>query len=228
MKQLKPAQRRERMRENYRDAMNEARKDASDPGLRDAYKEIPRAPIRIVTCPLGKAINHGGLLRLAEAFRLEAVDFAPERDAVWDSSGGTGAHFWQEMRWIDAAESIPEARRAGHRIYGLSLDEGAVPISEVEWSFPATLVFGEEKTGIPPDVEELLDVKVAIPLFGLVTSINVGQAAAIVVNDAVTAFRAQNPDFEPARNASRKLLGLDEINYSQQPEGQTETMESSD
>ena len=228
MKRLKPKQRRERTRENYREAMDQARQDASEPGLRDAYPAISRAPIRLIACPLGKAVNHGGLLRLAEAYRLELVDFQVEEDRVQDVSGVTGAHFWQEYRWIDAADSISEAKERGYRIYGLALEDGAVPLGDVEWEFPAAIVLGEEKTGIPPDVRELCDVKVAIPLFGMVTSINVGQAAAITVEAAVSAYRSQNPEFEPVRNASRRLLGLPDASYgppSEGPEGTTESSE---
>ena len=130
------------------------------------------------------------------------------------------------MRWIDAAEAIVEAKSNGYRIFGLAIDDDAVPVSEVEWSFPAAIVLGEEKTGMPPDVEKLCDVKIAIPLFGMVTSINAGQAAAIAVNAAVSAYRAKNRDFEPVRNASRRLLGLTEVNYQQSSADQRETTES--
>jgi len=227
MRRLKPKQRRERMRENYREAMEEAGRDAGEPGLRDAYPAISRAPIRLVVCPLGKAVNHGGLLRLAEAYRLELVDFQVEEDRVQDVSGDTGAHFWQEQRWIDAADSIAEAKGKGHRIYGLALDDEAIPLGDVEWVFPAAIVLGEEKTGIPPDVKELCDAKIAIPLFGMVTSINVGHAAAITVEAAVSAYRRECPEFEPVRNASRRLLGLADASYPQRPEGQDGTKGSS-
>ena len=228
MKRLKPSQRRQRMRENYREAMAQARRDASEPGLRDAYPAIARAPIRLIACPLGKAINHGGLLRLAEAYRLELVDFQVEEDRVQDVSGVTGAHFWQEFRWVDAADSIAEAKEMGYRIYGLALDDEAVPLGDAEWEFPAAIVLGEEKTGMPPDVQELCDVKIAIPRYGMVTSINVGQAAAITIEAAVSAYRKKNPAFEPVRNASRRLLGLPDASYGPPREGPEGTTESSE
>ena len=227
MRRLKPRQRRDRVRENYRDAMEQAGRDAGEPGLRDAYPAISRAPIRLVVCPLGKAVNHGGLLRLAEAYRLELVDFQVEEDRVQDVSGDTGAHFWQERRWIDAADSIAEAKEKGYRVYGLAMDDEAIPLGDAEWEFPAAIVLGEEKTGMPPDVLDLCDLKIAIPLFGMVTSINVGHAAAIAVEAAVSAYRARNPEFEPVRNDSRRLLGLADASYPQRSEGRDETTESS-
>lgn len=228
MKRLKPSQRRKRMRENYREAMAQARQDAREPGLRDAYSGVPRAPIRLIACPLGKAINHGGLLRLAEAYRLELVDFEVEPDRVQDISGGTGAHFWQEFRWIDATESIAEAKERGYRVYGLALDDEAVSLGSVTWEFPAAIVLGEEKTGMPPDVQELCDAKIAIPLYGMVPSINVGHAAAITIDAAVSAYQKENPAFEPVRNASRRLLGLPDASYGPSTEGPEGTTESSE
>jgi septum formation inhibitor-activating ATPase MinD len=43
----------------------------------------------------------------------------------------------------------------------------------------------------------------------------VGMAAAIALAEAVSAYAEQNPEFEPVRNASRRLLGLAEADYRQ-------------
>ena len=57
MRRLKPKQRRERVRENYRDAMEEAGRDPGEPGLRDVYPAISRAPVRLCGFPRAKAVT---------------------------------------------------------------------------------------------------------------------------------------------------------------------------
>lgn len=189
--------------------------EPADPGLRDAYAALPRAPVRLVVPAMGKAINQGGLLRLAEAFRIEAVDLAPEMDLVREFSGGAGCWDWQPFRWISPARAIREAKANGARVVGLTLAEGAVPVTAYRWSFPCALVLGEEKDGLDQGLAKLCDDLVAIPLYGLMTSINVASACAIALHAAIEALRAADPAFTPARSASRALLGLDPVSYAQ-------------
>lgn len=213
MRRLTFRERHRRMQESMAEAWERGGAEPADPGLREAYAGLPRAPIRLIVPAMGKSINQGGLLRLAEAFRIEAVDLAPEMDLVRDFSGGAGCWDWQPFRWIAPAKAIHEAKANGAKVVGLTLAEGAVPIPAYSWSFPSALVVGEEKHGLEPAVACLCDDRIAIPLFGLMTSINVACACAIALHAAIEALRASDPAFTPARNASRGLLGLDRVRY---------------
>lgn len=208
-------ERHRRMREAQIAAWNESYNVESDPGLRDVYAEIPRLPIRLICCPLVKDVNQGGMLRLAEAYRLSEVVFSPESDGVTDFAGSRGTRIWQPYRWEAVEYSVPAAKRAGFTTVAVTLSERAVPLSDVPWTFPLAVVVGEEKFGVPSFIETQCDLSVAIPLFGLVTSLNVTTAAAIVINDAVTACFREHPEMEPVRNASRRLLGLPPRDYSE-------------
>jgi tRNA G18 (ribose-2'-O)-methylase SpoU len=160
-----------------------------------------------------KSINQGGILRTADAFRLEKVYYEPEEDRHSDFMGATGIRPWQPMEWMNAHEVIQKSRQEGYTIYGLTLTEDAIALEHVEWKFPLALVLGKEKEGLPQEIAELCDVCVAIPLYGLMASLNVSVACGIVVHAAIHAYKQQNLDFTPARNVSRKLLGLTPIDY---------------
>lgn len=213
MPRLTYRQRHRRIRQSLEEAWTSSLMPAEDPGLREAYATLPRAPIRLITSPLWIDVNQGGLLRLADAYRLERVDFSPEKDKSTDFSGSMGAKVWQPYRWIETGAAIAEARGEGYRIYGLTLAECSASTHEVEWTFPAAIVLGEEKRGLTPSVREMCDELIAIPMFGLMGSLNVGMAGAIAVYEAALAYSEQNPEFQPVRNASRKLLGLELADY---------------
>ncbi|HVT13876.1 MAG TPA: TrmH family RNA methyltransferase [Fimbriimonadaceae bacterium] len=198
-------ERQRRMKAALGEAWETAGHVPEDPGLRDRYGDLPRAPIRLICCPLIKDVNHGGLLRIAEAFRIERVDFAPEADRAVDLSGQRGTANYQPHRWIEPEAAIAEAKAGGCEVVALTLTTGSIPLEKVEWRFPLAVVLGSENEGVPPEILELCDAAVAIPLYGLVTSLNVSTAAAIVVHNAVQAYRA-GADFEPARVVSRQLL----------------------
>lgn len=179
---------------------------ADDPGLRDRFAELPRAPIELICCGLDKTINHGNILRIADCFRLKQVTFATVgRRKEKDYSGGFAALRWQPFRWLDPAEAAAEAKEQKVRIYGLSLEPESKPIREVRWSFPAAIVLGQELKGIDPDVKPYCDEFIGIPLYGMIQSLNVAVACGIAVEAAMTAFLSEKPDFEPARSASLRL-----------------------
>jgi tRNA G18 (ribose-2'-O)-methylase SpoU len=214
MRKIGYKERQSRVRESLQEIWEDSGRTADDPGLREAYGSLPRAPIHLVAYPMSKNVNHGGLLRVADAFRVERVDLALGSEGAMDVAGQRGALAAQPHRWIETDEALREARAAGRFLCALTLSERAIPLESIEWRFPLTLVVGEELKGIPEEVERQCDAAVAIPLFGIVTSLNLVAAAAIAVHHATMAYRILDPSFEPARRASRALLGMAPIDYS--------------
>jgi tRNA (guanosine-2'-O-)-methyltransferase len=177
--------------------------DAMPESIRERADRLPRMPIEIVTCPLGKAINHGGLLRIAEAFRCEMVTFSYEEDRFNDFSGHKGSIRWQPYQWMSPLEALAKAE--GRQKVALTLSEDAVNFSEFDFQYPLTLVVGSELDGVPEDVLAECDAAVAIPMFGLMGSLNVATATAIVVQHVASKY-AKLTDFEPLRDSSKRLL----------------------
>jgi 23S rRNA (guanosine2251-2'-O)-methyltransferase len=180
---------------------------ADDPGLRERFPDLPRAPIRVICCPLDKGINHGNILRISDCFRVESVCFAPVgRRKERDFSGGFAALKWQPYRWIEPTEAVAEAKSDGLTVYGLALSPNAVPLRSVRWSHPAAIVLGRELEGIDDEVAAMCDAFVGIPLYGLIQSLNVAVSAALAVESCLAAYVAEHPEFEPARSLSRTLI----------------------
>ncbi len=180
--------------------------ETDDAGIRDRYATLDRLPVRLITCPLVKDINQGGLLRCAESFRLERVDMSLEEGYIFDLSGNRGTEEWQPHRFGNVTEAISNAKAEGLRIVALTLSPRSIPIQFAQWQFPMALVVGSENRGVPADIAELADEHVAIPLFGLVQSLNVATATALALYEITNAYLAQNPTFEPARRYSKDLM----------------------
>jgi len=90
----------------YYEAVKQARRTPNDPGLRDAFAELPRAPIRVIACTLSKSVNHGGIMRVSEAYRVERVEMETDEEGIRDKSGAVGAFDWQPMRWVAASKPL--------------------------------------------------------------------------------------------------------------------------
>ena len=198
------------MRINYRERVRRMRAleswawSAPD-SLRKGYSDHPRMPIELVVCPLGKEVNHGGILRLGEAFMLERVSFSRESDSAEDFSGHRGSERWQPWEWVEPIEAIAAAKAAGRQCVALTLNERAVAFDVFDYSWPCTLVVGSEMMGLPGQIADRCDGVVAIPMFGLMESLNVATATGIVVHHMARCY-ADEARFQPLREESARLL----------------------
>lgn len=171
--------------------------------VRERIDYLPRVPIEVIACPLGKEVNHGGILRAAEAFRLEMVTFSYEGDGANDFSGHRGAMRWQPYRWMDSMEALIAPGEC-YRV-ALTLNDRAQDFSTFEPKFPMRLVVGSEWSGVPADMVEKCDACIAIPMYGLMGSLNVATATAIVIQKLASEY-AKTHGFEPVRDESKRLL----------------------
>lgn len=203
------------MRLNYRERQRRMKEvaeagwqdiEALPESLRERFDHLPRMPIEIISCPLGKAVNQGGILRLAEAYRIERVTFAYEDDKANDFSGHRGAIRWQPYRWMMPLDALAEAK--DRQKIALTLTESSVNFVDFEYKFPLSLVVGSEMEGIPEEVVEQCDATIAIPMYGLTRSLNVAIATAIVIHEIASRY-VREAEFEPVREDSKRLTSRD-------------------
>ena len=98
-------------------------------------------------------------------------------------------------------------KAVGRQKVALTLTPTAVNFADFEFKYPLSLVVGSELDGVPDDVLEQCDASVAIPMFGLMGSLNVATATAILVQHVASQY-AKQTRFEPLRPESKRLLEL--------------------
>jgi hypothetical protein len=82
----------------------------------------------------------------------------------------------------DACQWLRDQRSAGSRIVGVELPEEAVRLADLPAARQRTIaVLGHERTGIPAEAVDLLDVAVEIPMVGSGASLNVAVAGSLVL-----------------------------------------------
>lgn len=67
---------------------------------------------------------------------------------------------------------------------GADLSEESVDFRTVDYTRPTCFVMGSERRGLSPEARQNLDRKVTIPMYGLVGSLNVSVAAALLLYEA--------------------------------------------
>ena len=124
--------------------------------------------------------NISAVMRSSEALGLQAVHVVELSERFKSANRVTqGADKWLDVvRWQSSKECALDLKSRGYKIYATHL-EAAVPISEIDWSQPSAIVFGNEKDGVSKEMLELCDQAVIIPMLGFVQSFNISVAAAI-------------------------------------------------
>lgn len=128
-----------------------------------------------------------GLPKLEEAEGNEAV--SPSLSAIssgrtYSESSGSAARWMFLQAHPDTAAAFAHLRARGFRIYAAHLSDAAVDYRAVDYTSPTCLLLGAEKWGVSEEASTSADAHVVIPMLGMVQSLNVSVAAAVILFEA--------------------------------------------
>jgi tRNA (guanosine-2'-O-)-methyltransferase len=128
-------------------------------------------------------VNLGTLLRTCDAvgacLAVPRLPWVPEALARGNTLRRPACVHW--TGW-DACQWLRDQRSAGSRIVGVELADEAVRLGDLPAARQRTVaVLGHERTGIPAEAVDLLDVAVEIPMVGSGASLNVAVAGSLVL-----------------------------------------------
>jgi 23S rRNA (guanosine2251-2'-O)-methyltransferase len=127
--------------------------------------------------------NVGMILRTATAAGLAGVVLprvgSPGVDPLVVKASAGVAYRAPILRSRSAADAVRTLRAAGWRIVGLDA-AAAADVYATDLPAATALVLGNETAGTSPEVAELVDFWLSIPMTGGVESLNVSSAAAVV------------------------------------------------
>jgi len=98
-----------------------------------------------------------------------------------------GAHRWTHRYRMNDAHKVAflkEKKAQGFQVVVTHLEERAVSFREIDYTKPTLLVLGNEKEGVSPEVIKMADEVIIIPMQGMVQSLNVSVATALILYEA--------------------------------------------
>lgn len=135
---------------------------------------------------VNKLHNFSAILRNCDAvgvFQAHAV--LPESDPELHHGVSAGAARWVPVvTHPDTATAVGRLQEQGFRVLAAHLSEGAVDYREADYTQPVALLMGAELYGVSEDGLEAADQHVVIPMRGLVQSLNVSVATALLLFEA--------------------------------------------
>jgi tRNA (guanosine-2'-O-)-methyltransferase len=148
-----------------------------------------------------KPHNLSAILRSCDAVGvLEAhcVSFGTRPRAFSDTSAGSEK--WVPLHQYETTRGALESLKAqGFQIAAAHLSDEAIDYRELDYTRPTAILLGAEKFGVTDEAALLVDKHVIIPMHGMVQSLNVSVAAAVIL------FEAQRQRLEAGFYAQPRL-----------------------
>ncbi len=129
--------------------------------------------------------NMNAVLRTSEAFGFQAVHVI-ETSAKYKEANrvAQGAEKWLDIfRWKKPSDCMMYLKEKGYRICVTTLDSQKT-ISEVDFSTPTAIVFGNEHEGVSKEAIRFADESIIIPMYGFTQSFNISVATSITLYHA--------------------------------------------
>jgi tRNA (guanosine-2'-O-)-methyltransferase len=98
-----------------------------------------------------------------------------------------GAHRWTQRYRINDTDKVAflkQKKAQGFQIVVTHLEERAVSYRDIDYTLPTLLVMGNEKDGVSPEVIDVATDVIVIPMQGMVQSLNVSVATALILYEA--------------------------------------------
>ena len=129
--------------------------------------------------------NVGSIFRTADIFNISKIYLCgytatPPRKEICKVA--LGADEWLPWeKYYQTHLLITQLKSQGIKIYALETGKNTKNISKFKPQFPCALIIGNEVKGISPQVLELADATLSIPMFGKKESLNVSVATGIAL-----------------------------------------------
>ncbi len=130
--------------------------------------------------------NFGAILRAAECFGAGAVVWSKNRGAditpvVTKASVGA-SELVDLIKVSNLAETVKQFQKHGY--WAVTAEIGPAAENLYKFQFPShtLLIMGSEGKGVQPLISKYSDHKVYIPMFGQIDSLNVSQAASVILS----------------------------------------------
>lgn len=169
-----------------------------------------RQPDLTVFCErVHKPHNFAAILRTCDAVGvMEAHAVPPDGGLPALNHTSQGAQRWVDVhRHPDAAAGLAHLRGRGFRLVAAHLTDRAMDFRAIDYTEPVAVVLGTEKFGVDETVLAQCDAALYIPMAGMVQSLNVSVAAAVILFEAQRQRDAAGMYASgPADAARRELL----------------------
>lgn len=132
--------------------------------------------------------NVSAILRSCDAAGVMGVQLiytSTEFPDLENKSSASAKKWVEQRRFESVKECYDKLHEEGYVIYATHLEEAAKVPYEIDMTKKTAFVVGNEHEGVSLEASQLADGIVQIPMFGMIQSLNVSVATAVILFEAV-------------------------------------------
>lgn len=134
---------------------------------------------------VNKPHNISAIIRSCEAVGVHRLHMILDKSFELRSGTAKGSQHWVELQQgHDIESTLLGMRRQGMQVLVTNFSEQAVDFREIDYCKPTAIVVGQEKYGVSSTAIDVADQAIVIPMMGMVQSLNVSVATALVLYEA--------------------------------------------
>lgn len=140
--------------------------------------------LTVLVDDLQKPHNVSAIVRSCDAVGVGTLH-AVSDEATFRTRAATavGTERYVEIE-VHATPAAAAEHLRGTQLVAAHLDDRAVDFRAVDYTRPTCIILGQEGPGVRPELLELADATIAVPMVGAVASLNVSVAAAVILYEA--------------------------------------------
>lgn len=146
--------------------------------------------------------NTSAVLRSCDVFGIQELMVIEQKFGKRiDTEIALGAQKWVDVNRFKTPESCVESlKKQNYRIIATSPHNNSYMLEDFDITTPAAIFFGNEKTGVSPEIIEQADGFIKIPMFGFTESLNISVSAAIIMFDISVRLRKSGLNWQLNEN----------------------------
>ena len=167
--------------------------------------------LTVVLDNVHKPHNLAAIIRSCDAVGISDIYgiSSNEQKVGINLKSASGSNHWVNLHIHHSVPNvISELKQSGFSIYAANGSAKAIDYRKVDYTKPSVIVLGAELDGISPETLDVVDEEIKIPMQGMVESLNVSVANAVILFEAQRQ-RLQAGLYEKCRldkNTVEKLL----------------------
>ena len=132
-----------------------------------------------------KPHNVAAIVRSCDAVGIHQIHGVWNEQNAVRKGTAAGSNVWVKSKAHDTiGDAVSHLKQQGMKVLVTNLSADAVDFRDIDYTQPTAIILGQEKDGATQDAIALADTDIVIPMVGMVQSLNVSVAAALVLYEA--------------------------------------------
>jgi len=150
--------------------------------------------LRIVLEDVTNTHNASAVVRTCDAAGILYLDIiSPSKEPFpVNEAISTRAEKWLQLCYhTSTSECLKHLKKKGFKIVATHLEDKSIPHTDLDYTQPMAVVFGNESEGISTEALNLSDHIIKIPMIGMAQSLNLSVSVGIILYEAMKQRQAK-------------------------------------